>query len=99
MRLLLHSETGRFTLTKEFVDDDQISLYAILSYTWGPDNEEVTFEDIVNRIGEVKPGYEKIRFCGKQARQDGLLYFWIDTCCINKKNDAELSRSINSMFR
>ncbi|KAK6591463.1 vegetative incompatibility protein het-e-1, partial [Botrytis cinerea] len=31
--------------------------------------------------------------------KDGLLYFWIDTCCINKSNDAELSRSINYMFR
>jgi hypothetical protein len=96
---LLHSETGRFTLTKDFIGDDQIPPYAILSHTWGPDNEEVTFEDIVNGTGEVKPGYKKIRFCGEQARQDDLLYFWIDTCCINKNNDAELSRSINSMFR
>jgi hypothetical protein len=99
MRLLQHSETGRFTLTKDFIGDDQIPPYAILSHTWGPDNEEVTFEEIVNGTGEIKPGYEKIRFCEEQARQDGLLYFWIDTCCINKSNDAELSRSINSMFR
>ncbi|KAJ8068547.1 hypothetical protein OCU04_004097 [Sclerotinia nivalis] len=96
---LLHNETGRFTLTKDFIGDDQIPPYAILSHTWGPDNEEVTFEDIVNGTGEVKPGYEKIRFCREQARQDGLCYFWIDTCCINKSNNAELSRSINSMFR
>jgi hypothetical protein len=96
---LLHSETGRFTLTKDFTGDDQIPPYAILSHTWGPDNEEVTFEDIVNGTGEAKPGYKKIRFCGEQARQDGLCYFWIDTCCINKSNNAELSRSINSMFR
>ncbi|KAM3082705.1 hypothetical protein ACMFMF_002359 [Clarireedia jacksonii] len=99
MRLLLYSETGRFILTNDFNDGDQIPPYAILSHTWGLDDEEVTFEDIVNGTGEVKPGYEKIRFCGKQARQDGLLYFWIDTCCINKSNNAELSRSINSMFR
>ncbi|PQE03465.1 Vegetative incompatibility HET-E-1 protein [Rutstroemia sp. NJR-2017a BBW] len=99
MRLLQYSETGRFTLTKDFIGDDRIPPYAILSHTWGPDNEEITFEDIVNGTSEIKPGYEKIRFCGEQARQDGLLYFWIDTCCINKSNDAELSRSINSMFR
>ncbi|PQE16116.1 hypothetical protein CJF30_00011140 [Rutstroemia sp. NJR-2017a BBW] len=102
MRLLQYSETGRFTLTKEFIGDDQTPPYAILSHTWGPDNEEVTFEDIVNGTGEIKPGYKKIRFCGEQARQDGLCYFWIDTCCINKSNkdnNAELSRSINSMFR
>lgn len=99
MRLLQYSETGRFTLTKDFIGDDQIPPYAILSHTWGPNDEEVTFEDIVNGTGKVKPGYEKIRFCGEQAKQDGLLYFWIDTCCINKSNNAELSRSINSMFR
>ncbi|KAK8905635.1 hypothetical protein QC760_005557 [Botrytis cinerea] len=99
MRLLQYSDTGRFTLTKDFIGDDQIPPYGILSHTWGPNEEEVTFEDILNGTGEVKPGYEKIRFCGEQAKQDGLLYFWIDTCCINKSNDAELSRSINSMFR
>ncbi|KAM0169111.1 hypothetical protein ACHAPF_010297 [Botrytis cinerea] len=99
MRLLQYSDTGRFTLTKDFIGGDQIPPYAILSHTWGPNEEEVTFEDILNGTGEVKPGYEKIRFCGEQAKQDGLLYFWIDTCCINKSNDAELSRSINSMFR
>jgi len=99
MRLLLRSETGEISLTKDLVGDDPIPPYAILSHTWGPDNEEVTFEDMINGTGEDKPGYEKIRFCGEQARQDGLQYFWIDTCCINKRNDAELSRSINSMFR
>ncbi|KAH6698203.1 hypothetical protein BKA61DRAFT_530771 [Leptodontidium sp. MPI-SDFR-AT-0119] len=99
MRLLLQNEIGRFTFTKELKSDDQIPRYAILSHTWGPDNEEVTFEDMINGTGEDKLGYEKIRFCGEQARKDGLLYFWIDTCCINKSIDAELSRSLNSMFR
>jgi hypothetical protein len=75
MRLLVYSETGKFILTKELTCEDQIPPYAILSHTWGPDNEEVTFEDIVNGTGEVKPGYEKIRFCGEQARQDDLQYF------------------------
>jgi hypothetical protein len=98
MRLLLRNKTGKFTLTKKFTGIDQIPPYAILSHTWGQDNEEVTFEDIMNGTGEDKPGYEKIWFCGEQARQDGLLYFWIDTCCIDKRDKAELSLSINSMF-
>jgi len=33
------------------------------------------------------------------ARQDGLQYFWVDTCCIDKKSEVELSQAINSMFR
>ncbi|EUC43035.1 hypothetical protein COCMIDRAFT_7446 [Bipolaris oryzae ATCC 44560] len=46
-----------------------------------------------------KPSYKKIRFCGEQAQQDGLQYFWVDTCCIDKLDQAELSLSIQSMFR
>ena len=99
MRLLLRSDTGEFSLTKDLVGNDTIPPYAILSHTWGADADEVTFEDLTNGTGKNKPGYEKIRFCGEQARQDDLQYFWIDTCCINKANYTELSQAINSMFR
>ncbi|KAF1812310.1 hypothetical protein P152DRAFT_507620 [Eremomyces bilateralis CBS 781.70] len=99
MRLLQCNETGDISLTKDLVGDDPIPSYAILSHTWGLDTEEVTFEDMTNGTSEKKAGYEKIRFCGEQAREDGLQYFWIDTCCINKKNYAELSHAIGSMFR
>jgi hypothetical protein len=30
---------------------------------------------------------------------DGIQYFWVDTCCINKSTSNELSTAINSMFR
>ncbi|KIM99418.1 hypothetical protein OIDMADRAFT_56552 [Oidiodendron maius Zn] len=99
MRLLKHSDTGEFNFTKDFVGDDRIPPYAILSHTWGLDTDEVVFEDLINGTGRDKAGFKKIRFCGKQARQDGLQYFWIDTCCINKANYTELSQAINSMFR
>jgi NACHT domain/Heterokaryon incompatibility protein (HET) len=99
MRLLRLEDDGEFSLTKDLVGDDTIPPYAILSHTWGSDTEEVTFEDMTDSSGKDKPGYDKIRFCGEQARQDGLQYFWIDTCCINKTNYAELSQAINSMFR
>ncbi|KAH7342992.1 hypothetical protein BKA65DRAFT_526948 [Rhexocercosporidium sp. MPI-PUGE-AT-0058] len=42
---------------------------------------------------------EEIRFCGEQARLNGLQYFWVDTCCIDKSNNTELAEAINSMFR
>ncbi|KAJ5026170.1 WD40-repeat-containing domain protein [Bipolaris maydis] len=73
--------------------------YAILSHRWGAEGTEVTFEDLQGNKGEDKLGYEKIRLCGNQAQRDGLRYFWVDTCCINKANKAELSRAIQSMFR
>ncbi len=65
---------------------------------WGPDEEEVTYHGLVNGTGKDKSGYEKIRFSGDQAKKDGLDYFWVDTCCINKENRAELSTAIQSMF-
>jgi Heterokaryon incompatibility protein (HET) len=95
---LLKLKDGELSLTKDLVGDD-IPQYAILSHTWGADTEEVTFEDLMNDTGKDKPGYNKIRFCGAQARRDGLQYFWVDTCCIDKSSSAELSEAINSMFR
>ncbi|KAG9186443.1 hypothetical protein G6011_09551 [Alternaria panax] len=97
MRLLKYGEDGRLTITS--FDDDAIPLYAILSHTWGADAEEVTFADLRKGDGKDKLGYKKIRFCGQQAQQDSLQYFWVDTCCIDKSDKAELSSAIQSMFR
>jgi len=97
MRLLKAEEDGEFSLI-EFIGD-KIPRYAILSHTWGADGEEVTYEDLTRGAGKSKAGYQKIRLCGKQAATDGLQYFWVDTCCIDKSSSAELSEAINSMFR
>lgn len=61
--------------------------------------EEVTFQDVKSGTAKSKPGYKKIQFCAQRAAADGLRYFWIDTCCIDKSNSTELSRALNSMFR
>jgi len=67
---LLECNDGKFKLAKDLVHN--IPRYAILSHTWGPDAEEVTFRDLVDGTGEDKIGYEKIRFCAEQARRNGL---------------------------
>ncbi|KAL6151991.1 hypothetical protein ACJBU6_08883 [Exserohilum turcicum] len=97
MRLLQYSESGELSIHS--FDDGDIPPYAILSHTWGADGDEVTFADLQTGGGKTKPGYKKIIFCGEQARRDSLQYFWIDTCCIDKTNKAELAFSIRSMFR
>jgi hypothetical protein len=94
MRLLKCDNDGKLSLTECF---DDIPPYAILSHTWGP--EEVTFRDMMERTRASKTGFYKIQFCGQQARHDGLHYFWVDTCCIDKSSSAELAEAINSMFR
>ena len=61
--------------------------------------KRLTYQDLTSGVGKSKSGYEKIKFCGEQATRDGLQYFWVDTCCIDKSSPAELSKAINSMFR
>jgi hypothetical protein len=95
MRLLHYDEYGELGLVS--FNEPSIPPYAILSHTW--ENEEVNFAEMQNNDGKDKQGYEKIDFCGRQAQQDGLQYFWVDTCCIDKTDNAELSHAIQSMFR
>ncbi|KAK5214907.1 hypothetical protein LTR72_011997, partial [Exophiala xenobiotica] len=97
MRLLKISDRGELSFTDYLTTD--IPPYAILSHTWGTDQEEVTFKDFIDGRAKNKEGYTKIQFCADQARKDGLRHFWIDTCCIDKTDPAELSEAIVSMFR
>jgi Heterokaryon incompatibility protein (HET) len=98
MRLLERNSDGEFSFTKDIIDDNKIPPYAILSHTW-TEGEEVSFQELRDGTGKTKPGYKKIIFCGERAKRDGLQYFWVDTCCIDKSNSTELSEAINSMFR
>lgn len=97
MRLLKINSEGELELTKDLPKSP--ASYAILSHTWGADDEEVTLDDIVNGTGRDKLGYKKLWFCARQAVEDELHYFWVDSCCINRMSSAELSEAINSMFR
>jgi Heterokaryon incompatibility protein (HET) len=96
MRLLEIRGPGEFSLVQ--VASNTTPLYAILSHTW-TDGEEVTYQDFISGTGNNKSGYDKIKFCGEQAAKDGLQYFWVDTCCIDKSDADELGTAINSMFR
>jgi hypothetical protein len=102
MRLLYITTAGELGWTEDLIGD-RIPSYAILSHTW-KEGQEVTFDDIKSHgkitkaDANVKEGYQKIFFCARQAERDGLRYFWVDTCCIDKTNNTELSEAINSMF-
>src|ERR1700743_1821964 len=81
---------------------EKIPPYAILSHTWGNEEEEATFKELPTQLASdevrVKEGLTKIAGACSQASKDGYRYLWVDTCCIDKTNHAELSESINSMF-
>jgi hypothetical protein len=99
MRLLQvnHAE-GTFTLTRKLFDGE-VPPYAILSHTWGSDDDEVLFEHIkTNHIDRTCGGYAKLELCARLVKRDGLGHFWIDSACIDRNSSAELSEAINSMF-
>jgi hypothetical protein len=97
MRFLKCDSRNQFSLTEDLTTD--IPPYAILSHTWGSDADEVTYKDLIDKVGKDKLGYKKLEFCAKQAKHHHLSHFWVDTCCIDKSDPIEVQRSINSMFR
>jgi hypothetical protein len=106
MRLLKLEDSGEFSLTKSItypttptIPTTPTAPYAILSHTWGEDDEEFNFRDLKDCSRKTKVGYKNLRFCGEQAAHDSLQYFWVDTCCIDKSSSAELQEAITSMFR
>jgi tetratricopeptide (TPR) repeat protein len=96
MRLLHFDTLGKLILTD--FHGKTIPPYAILSHRWG--DFEILIEDVLGgSYKEREESYRKLAFCAKQAAQDKLQYFWIDTCCIDRWNKSERSEAINSMFQ
>jgi tetratricopeptide (TPR) repeat protein len=96
MRLLHFDALGKLILTD--FRGKPIPAYAILSHRWS--DSEILIEDVLNgSYKQKKDGYRKLRFCAEQADRHGLQYFWIDTCCIDRWDNNERSKAINSMFQ
>lgn len=87
--------------TYELKDFLQSATYAILSHRWYGD--EITFQTLnttqLRNTQERSPQLDKIRGTCARAKEDGLKWVWIDSCCINKESSQELNESINSMFQ
>jgi hypothetical protein len=64
-----------------------------------PEHDSDVQSDLRKRqLGHYAGGIKIIRAC-QHARQAGIDWIWIDTCCIDKTSSAELSEAINSMYR
>ncbi|OAL39343.1 hypothetical protein AYO20_01213 [Fonsecaea nubica] len=85
------------TIQLEEVYNSRTHRYAILSHRW--EEEEVTFQDMSSPKTFGKKGFSKIQSACWVARNKGLSYLWVDTCSIDKSSSAELTESINSMYR
>ncbi|KAF2210281.1 hypothetical protein CERZMDRAFT_121889 [Cercospora zeae-maydis SCOH1-5] len=81
----------------EFRDDDRPK-YVIASHRW-VEGSEATLRDVRNRRNTDKSGYKKITGFAKYAEKHvpAVEWLWVDTCCIDKTNAAELSESLNLM--
>jgi hypothetical protein len=102
---LINTTTG---LLKEFIGDE-IPEYAILPHTW--EKDEISLQEFQRQTDpdfandpktlavKAKAGFIKIRGCVELAASKGIPYAWVDTCCIDKTSSADLTESINSMFR
>ncbi|KAH7040047.1 heterokaryon incompatibility protein-domain-containing protein [Microdochium trichocladiopsis] len=85
------------TITFEEWEVTEVPPYTILSHVWG--EEEVLYQDIIDKTAEKKKGYGKVFYTCQQASNDGYDWAWIDSCCINKTDGVELSEAINSMYK
>lgn len=79
--------------------ESQAPPYAILSHTW--EKDEIPFQEMLSKSPSTiaKAGYRKIQDTCRLAQSRGRQWAWIDTCCIDKSSSAELTESINSMYR
>ncbi|KXH69646.1 hypothetical protein CSAL01_06966 [Colletotrichum salicis] len=86
------------TTTLKLHERSEGAKYTILSHTW--DREEVSHKHMSNlAVASTKKGFAKIAKTCEIAKASGIDWAWVDTCCIDKSSSAELTESINSMWR
>ncbi|KAG0697042.1 hypothetical protein DFH29DRAFT_1071817 [Suillus ampliporus] len=71
----------------------------LLSHRW--EETESPLHDIQDKVVyklNALGGIPKLQSFCKLVRDAGYHWAWMDTCCIDKNNNAELQESINSMF-
>ncbi|KAK7972179.1 HET-domain-containing protein [Apiospora saccharicola] len=96
MRLL---NTSTFRL-RQLTEGESAPPYAALSHCWGA--EEVLYSDLQSTDKDLsqKYGFQKlVGACREAFDRHQLDWLWADTVCIDRSSSAELSESINSMYR
>ncbi|KAI0513252.1 HET-domain-containing protein [Xylaria bambusicola] len=79
--------------------------YAILSHRWV--GQEITFDQLKDETLGLRfstapartPQVDKICGAAQTARDLGIKWIWIDSCCVDRANAVEQTESINSMFK
>jgi len=95
-----HRLVDTFTLKLvEFSEYATIPPYATLSHSWIA-GEEIAYGEFMHLEDgtKLKSGYLKIEAACRQARKDDIRYIWVDTCCIDRGNHADIKTNITSMY-
>jgi hypothetical protein len=91
--------------------ENELPPYAILSHTWGDNEDEVTLQEIqqfsrsrhqeyiITSQLSTTNGFSKIQQAGRLAVPQGMEFMWIDTCCIDQTSSVELSKAICANVR
>ncbi|KAK1689795.1 hypothetical protein BDP55DRAFT_757784 [Colletotrichum godetiae] len=86
------------TTKLEVFDLENAPPYAALSHLW--EHDEVRFQDMGDLAAAAqRSGFRKIESACVVAAEEGLGYIWIDTCCVDKENEAKRSEAVESSFR
>lgn len=99
----LNTET--FELHSGTQEGFKVQGYAVLSHRWM--EPEILCHQVGRYAQELRntrgrhhvPQLDKILGACITARQKGISWMWIDSCCINKRESSELAESINSMYK
>lgn len=76
----------------------EIVEYDILSHRWDEIAGEPTYRDISSGKQRALKFNKLAQFC-ETSRKLGRKLAWVDTCCIDKTNAAELSEAIHGMYK
>ena len=86
----------RETILRQVIQE--IVKYVVLSHRWGETSGEANYQDIASGRRRVARFKKLVQFC-KTSRQLGCKLVWVDTCCIDKTNAAELTEAIHAMYK
>ncbi|KAF2721785.1 hypothetical protein K431DRAFT_207095, partial [Polychaeton citri CBS 116435] len=79
---------------------DEAPPYVTASHRWQKE-PEATMEDVLQKHNTNSAGFQKVMGFTQSVRNHvtGMDWVWIDTCCIDQRNNPEVSEAVISMFR
>lgn len=86
----------RETVIRQIIQE--VVKYVILSHRWDEVVGEPTYQDVSGGKKHAAIFKKLIQFC-KVSTKLGHKLAWIDTCCIDKTNAAELGEAIHGMYK